>query len=178
MNEPFQHPLDKIYQNNSLLLLEAMIPYVDSSLKLPLAMLIKLQELRILIQVLNNPSRMEACGLNRGTGNSDELLTSLCKAMGFDFMEQINTINNMQNMMNVMQTMQNSGSSSMEAAAGIRDSGISAFHDPHNTGPIPPEEHLSSPEEEFHGFSPDTKNDMIDAIRQILSEQEGDQHES
>lgn len=150
MNEPFQHPLDKLYPNNSLLLLEAMIPYVDPALKLPLAMLIKIQELQILIQVLNNPSRMEACGLNRGTGNSDELLNALCKAMGFDFMEQMNTLNNMQNMMNVMQTMQNSD---LQSAS--------------KTTSNPPDIEET-----------ETKDDMIDAIRQILSEQEGEPYES
>lgn len=158
MKEPFQHPLDKLYQNNGLLLLEAMIPYVDPSLKFPLAMLIKLQELRILMQVLNNPSHMDAYGLNRGTGNSDELMTSLCKAMGFDFMEQIHTINQMQNMMHTMNAMQN-----MTAPASQAD------HPAEAMSQEPPD---ASSEEEFHGFSPDTKNDMIDAIRQILSEQE------
>lgn len=167
MKEPFQHPLDKIYQNNGLLLLEAMIPYVDPSLKLPLAMLIKLQELRILMQVLNNPSRMDAYGLNRGTGNSDELLTSLCKAMGFDFMEQLNTINSMQNMMNTMNVMQN-----------MPDFTAQTSHDIQPDQSMSRETPEASSEEEFHGFSPDTKNDMIDAIRQILSEQEEEQYES
>lgn len=167
MKEPFQHPLDKIYQNNGLLLLEAMIPYVDPSLKLPLAMLIKLQELRILMQVLNNPSRMDACGLNRGTGNSDELLNSLCKAMGFDFMEQFNTIHTMQNMMNTMNVMQN-----------MQDLTAQASHDIQPDQSMSQEPSEASLEEEFHGFSSDTKNDMIDAIRQILSEQEEEQYES
>lgn len=185
MNEPFHHPLDNVYQNHSLLLLEAMIPYVDPALKLPLAMLIKLQEFRILIQVFNNPSRMEACGLNRGTGSSEELLTSLCKAMGFDFMEQINTLNNMQNMMNTMnamntmQNMQNSASFfSSDPLAGMGNPGAGTM-----TEQNPPEQWEETKadtgsEEEFHGFSTETKNDMIDAIRQILSEQEGEQHES
>lgn len=176
MKEPFQHPLDKIYQNNGLLLLEAMIPYVEPSLKLPLAMLIKFQELRILMQVLNNPSRMDACGLNRGTGNSDELLTSLCKAMGFDFMEQMNTMQNMMNTVNVMQNMQNiqnTAASFNEAASNMQDS-----HDTNISESIFRKTMEPSSEEEFHGFSSDTKNDMIDAIRQILSEQEGEQNES
>lgn len=193
MKEPFQHPLDKIYQNNSLLLLEAMIPYVDPSLKLPLAMLIKLQELRILMQVLNNPSRMDACGLNRGTGNSDELINSLCKAMGFDFMEQFNKMQNMMNTMNVMQSMQNMqnpGASFPDSAAGMQDLFNFAARNPDQTDSGVQESHAPSSEagfqdfsdpsseEEFHGFSSDTKNDMIDAIRQILSEQEEEEYES
>lgn len=190
MKEPFQHPLDKIYQNNSLLLLEAMIPYVDPSLKLPLAMLIKLQELRILMQVLNNPSRMDACGLNRGTGNSDELINSLCKAMGFDFMEQFNKMQNMMNTMNVMQSMQNTAASFSDATAGMQDLRASAARNPDQSENSLHESSDSSfengsqdfsgpsPEEEFHGFSTETKNDMINAIRQILSEQEEEEYES
>ncbi|MCM1496546.1 MAG: hypothetical protein NC089_12225 [Bacteroides sp.] len=178
MKEPFQHPLDKLYQNNGLLLLEAMIPYVDPSLKLPLAMLIKLQELRILMQVLNNPSHMDAYGLNRGTGNSDELMTSLCKAMGFDFMEQMHTINQMQTMMHTMNAMQNmqdlTAQVSHDAMQSMTAQAPQADHPTEAMSQEPPE---ASSEEEFHGFSPDTKNDMIDAIRQILSEQEGEPYE-
>lgn len=164
MNEPFQHPLDKIYPNNSLLLLEAMIPYVDQSLKLPLAMLIKLQELRILMQVLSSPSRVEACGLNRGNGNMDELLNVLCRTMGFNFTDQMNTINNMQNMMNTMNAMQNSNPESASVSgAGGEDS---AFNPARQNFPEGTQE-----------FASETKNDMIDAIRQILSEQEGESYE-
>lgn len=171
MNEPFQHPLDKIYSNNSLLLLEVMIPYVDPSLKLPLAMLIKIQELRILMQVLSNPSRMDACGLNRGSGNTDELLNTLCKAMGFDFMEQINNMNTIQNMMNTMNAMQ-----------GTHENETNVSKNPFEQAEQPPnsffKEHSTSPPEPTQEFASETKNDMIDAIREILSEQEGDSYES
>lgn len=179
MNEPFQHPLDKIYPNNSLLLLEAMIPYVDQSLKLPLAMLIKLQELRILMQVLSSPSRVEACGLNRGNGNMDELLNVLCRTMGFNFTDQMNTINNMQNMMNTMNAMQNDASmsafdlmknmqNSNPESASVSGAGgeDSAFNPVRQNFPEGTQE-----------FASETKNDMIDAIRQILSEQEGESYE-
>lgn len=172
MNEPFQHPLDKIYPNNSLLLLEAMIPYVDPSLKLPLAMLIKIQELRILMQVLNNPSQMDACGLNRGSGNMDELLNALCKAMGFDFMEQMNTMQNMMNTMNTMNAMQEAYSTEKNAS---ENHPFEQTEQPQNSFF---EEQPSSPPETAQEFASETKNDMIDAIRQILSEQEGEPYES
>ncbi len=183
MNEPFQHPLDKIYPNNSLLILEAMIPYVDPSLKLPLAMLIKIQELRILMQILSSPSRTEACGLNRGNGNTEELLNTLCRAMGFDFMEQMNTINNMQNMMNTMNAMQTMQSDTSMSAFDLMKNMPDFSREP-ATAPddrdgdtvIPFNQH--PPQEETREFASETKSDMIDAIRQILSEQEGEPYES
>lgn len=161
MNEPFQHPLDNIYHNNSLLLLEAMIPYVEPSLKLPLALLIKMQEIKLLMQVLTNPSRMEACGLNRSNSNSEEMLSMLCNAMGFDFMEQMK---NMQNVMNVMNTMN-----------AMNDTGALNITNVMNNMQNP----QKSPERETpdSDFSSETRNDMIDAIRQILSEQEGESYE-
>ncbi len=157
MKEPFQHPLDNLYPNNSLLLLEALIPYVDTSLKFPLAMLIKMQELRYLMQAFQNPSCMEACGFNRGTENSEEMLTSLCKIMGFDFQEKLKQLQSMQNMMNTMHMMNTMQGSFTETAS------------PNITEP--------PSNDTFQGFQSDSKTDMITAIRQILSEQEGESYE-
>lgn len=169
MKEPFHHLLDTIYPNNSLLILEAMIPYVEPSLKLPLALLIKMQEVQLLIQVFNNPTRMEACGLNRTTNNSEELLSALCQAMGVDIMGQMK---NMQNIMSMMNTMENTNI--MNSTAKMMD----------NMKSMNPTENMTSDKISFEnyennsGFYSDTRNDMIDAIRQILSEQEADSYES
>ena len=162
MKEPQHHFLDTIYPNNSLLMLEAMIPYVDSSLKLPLALLIKIQEIQLIIQVLNNPARMEACGLNRSSNNSEELLSALCQAMGVDIMGQMKNMQNMMNMMNAMNTANT----------------MNTMNTTSNTNPISTSEEQPEPTEPVTDFSPNARNDMIDAIRQILSEQEGDLYES
>lgn len=192
MKEPYQHPLDNLYPNNSLLLLEALIPYVDPSLKFPLAMLIKVQELRFLMQAFNNPSHMESCGLNRGSEHSEEMISTICRIMGFDFQEQLNSIHSMQNMMNtmnMMQTMQSMQSAPPHSTADQSEE-TSPTYFAQNTGSqsdsgsfegngkhISPQDQSESPDS-FHGFSQDSKNDMIAAIRQILSEQEGEQNES
>ena len=162
MKEPQHHFLDTIYPNNSLLMLEAMIPYVDSSLKLPLALLIKIQEIQLIIQVLNNPARMEACGLNRSSNNSEELLSALCQAMGVDVMGQMKNMQNMMNMMNAMNTANT----------------MNTMNTTSNTNPISTGEEQPEPTEPVTDFSPNARNDMIHAIRQILSEQEGDLYES
>lgn len=149
MQEPSHHLLDSLYPNNSLLLLEAMIPYVEPSLKLPLALLIKMQEIQFLMQVFNNPSRMEACGLNRSNNGSEEMFRVLCQTMGVDIMGQMKQMQQMQNMMSAMNAMNTM-----------------------NTMNSTNEQEINTMKEE------ETRNDMIDAIRQILSEQEESPNES
>ncbi len=167
MNEYLQHPLDSIYPNNSLLLLEAMIPYVDSSLKLPLALLIKMQEIRILIQVFHNPSHMEMCGLNRSGGNTEEMLSALCQAMGVDIMGQMKQMQQMMNVMNSMQAMNDTTTS------GVPD--IHEFMNAMHSAASTPSAETEATEE--NSTLSATGDELIDAIRTILSEQEGESHE-
>lgn len=153
MNQHFQHPLDTIYNDNSLLLLEAMIPYVDSSLKLPLALLIKMQELQILTWILQSPARTDACGLNKATENTEQMMTMLCQAMGLDLHGQLKQAQSMMSMMNTMNAM-NAVSDSMSKTS---------FR--HTDAPESTPESVS----ERSDFA---RDDMVDAIRQILAEQE------
>ena len=145
MKQSLQHPLDNLYPNNSLFLLEAMIPYLDPSFQLPIALLIKLQELRTLVQFFHSPSRMESFGFNRSSCGDEELMSALCQTMGINLPEQMANMENMQNMMNL------AGSLSLSP----------------QMAPSPPADSISH-----------NREDMIDAIRQILSEQEGDTYES
>ncbi len=153
MNQHFQHPLDTIYNDNSLLLLEAMIPYVDSSLKLPLALLVKVQELQILTRILQNPARTDACGLNKTSGDPEQMMTMLCQAMGLDLHGQLKQAQSMMSMMNTMNTM-NAVSDSMTNGS---------FKHTDTTVPTP------EPMPEGSDFA---RDDMVNAIRQILAEQE------
>ena len=216
MKEPCQHLLDIIYPNNSLLLLEAMIPYVDQSLKLPLVLLIKIQEVQLLIQAFQNPARMEACGLNRSMNSSEEMISVLCQAMGIDYdgqiknmmnmMNMMNTMNNMNasnasdimnqmknengsnmmnneaytNIMNMMNAMNSSNSSNTEGSSEQEHSDTSMEHFSDERNHSDADEYFADEVTHPDNFQPtkDTRNDMIDAIRQLLSEQEGDSYES
>lgn len=150
MNPSLQHPLDTIYSNNSLLLLEAMIPYLDSSFQLPIALLIKLQEMRTIIHFFHNPSQLEAYGFNRKNCGNEDLISMLCQTMGVNIPEQMANMQTMMNLANSMPTYASSDSSMLSHGASEScDTSMSRSRD-----------------------------DMIDAIRQILSEQEGDFHES
>lgn len=156
MNQHFRHPLDTIYNDNSLLLLEAMIPYVDPSLKLPLVLLIKIQELQILTRILQNPARTDACGLNKGSGDPEQMMTVLCQAMGLDLPGQLKQAQSMMSMMNAM----NTGKDSMHTESPLHSDIVESATKP---------ESESSAESEPSDFA---RDDMVNAIRQILSEQE------
>ena len=152
MKQSLQHPLDKIYPNNSLFLLEAMIPYLDASI----------HELQMLVKFFHNPAQMESCGFNRSQCGNEELLSMLCQTMGMNLPEQMAGMQAMMNMAN---------------AANLYP----------QTGPVPqtnPAPHTGSDiiadtdQPESTDSMSQTRDGMIDAIRQILSEQEGESYES
>ncbi len=91
-----RHPLDAITCNNNLSMLEALIPFVDYPLKLPLALLIKVNEILLILRAfrsmdyitrigLHNPSKDPMDMLGSLTGMSPDLLKtmmSLAENMG------------------------------------------------------------------------------------------------
>lgn len=164
MKQSLQHPLDNLYPNNSLFLLEAMIPYLDPSFQLPIALLIKLQELRTLVQFFHSPSRMESFGFNRSSCGDEELMSALCQTMGINLPEQMANMQNMQNMMNLAGSLSLSPQMTPSPPAGSDIIPGSFQTDSFRTEPADSISH--------------NREDMIDAIRQILSEQEGDTYES
>lgn len=152
--EHCRHPLDNIYPNNSLLLLETMIPYVDPSLRLPLALLIKFQEIQFILNAFHNPQTMKACGFDKTSSNTEDMLLALCQSMGFDFTEQLKNVQNMQTMMNHMQTFQESSDMHSDS------------HDSESNYKEP----NSCNTESSDDFSY-SRDEMMDAIRDILAEQ-------
>ena len=162
MKQSLQHPLDKIYPNNSLFLLEAMIPYLDASFQLPIALLIKIHELQMLVKFFHNPAQMESCGFNRSQCVNEELLSMLCQTMGMNLPEQMAGMQAMMNMANAANLYPQTGSVPQTNPAPHTGSDIIADTDqPESTDSMS-----------------QTRDGMIDAIRQILSEQEGESYES
>ncbi len=156
--EHCRHPLDNIYPNNSLLLLETMIPYVDPSLRLPLALLIKFQEIQFILNAFHNPQTMKACGFDNVSSNTEDMLLALCQSMGFDFTEQLKNAQNIQTMMNHMQSFQDSS-----------DTHSDTHPDTHNsTNDFKESNSLKSESNDDFSYS---RDEMMDAIRDILAEQ-------
>ncbi len=115
-----RHPLNAIDGYESLSMLEALIPFVEYPLKLPLALFIKFSEIRLIIKCFQSPNNLTRLGLHCAandpwemigslTGMSPELIRTMMSMMdsggSFDNMSSSFDINNITNMMNTMQGM-------------------------------------------------------------------------
>ncbi len=72
-----QHPLSQITGGSSLSMLEMLIPYVDYPFKLPLALFIKFNEIRIIINALQNMEIIKRFGLHNDSNSPIDMLSSL-----------------------------------------------------------------------------------------------------
>ena len=72
-----QHPLSQVTASNSLSILEMLIPYVDYPFKLPLALLIKFNEIRIIINTFHDPELMKQLGLHNTNSSMTDILASM-----------------------------------------------------------------------------------------------------
>lgn len=72
-----RHPLEIITKNNSLSMLEALIPFVDYPLKLPLALLIKWNEIRLIINAFHSLNNLSGMGLHQPTKDPFEMLCGM-----------------------------------------------------------------------------------------------------
>ena len=172
--EHCNHPLDHIYPNNSLILLEALIPYVDPALRLPLALLIKFQEIQFILNTFNNPVAMKACGFDNVPANPQDMLLSICNSMGFNFAEQLSQFQTMQTMMQQMQTQNpadsipNTDFRSMYSAGNENINTMNAASNI-NTNSANDNSNAAVNTDDFSN----SRDEMLDAIREILNEQSG-----
>lgn len=72
-----RHPLESITNNNSLSMLEALIPFVEYPLKLPLALLIKFNEIRLIINAFRSLDNITRLGLHNISQDPMDMLCSL-----------------------------------------------------------------------------------------------------
>ena len=57
MNQiPHSHPLDKLISDDRLFLLEAILPFVEGPMRMPLVIYLKMMELQQIMRVINNHS--------------------------------------------------------------------------------------------------------------------------
>jgi hypothetical protein len=131
-----------------------MIPYVEPRLRLPLALLIKFQEIQYILTVFHNPHMMKSCGMDSPASSPEDLLMTICKAMGIDLTEQLKTVQAMQN----MQTMTNM-------------TNIQTMQNMTNMPNMENSQNMSKDNTSDDDFSY-SRDEMIDAIRDILSEEQ------
>lgn len=70
MNQiPHSHPLDKLISDDRLFLLEAILPFVEGPMRMPLVIYLKMMELQQIMRVINNQSYIRQCDFNRDLHN-------------------------------------------------------------------------------------------------------------
>ena len=68
------HPLDNITRNNPYSILEALIPFVDYPMKLPLALLVKYFEVRLILNTFQSHNDLSKYGLHNNINDPMEIL--------------------------------------------------------------------------------------------------------
>ena len=99
------HPLDILIPDNSLSLLEALVPFVDYSLKKPLVLFIKYRELAAIMQSLNNIEYISNCGFNCKPKNNDDFISNILKFMPDDYASSFSQMKQMMSMFEMMNMM-------------------------------------------------------------------------
>lgn len=72
-----RHPLECITNKSGLSMLECLIPYVDYPLKLPLALFIKFNEIRMIINAFQSFESIAGLGLNAASNSPTDMLCAL-----------------------------------------------------------------------------------------------------
>ena len=72
-----RHPLECITNQSGLSMLECLIPFVDYPLKLPLALFIKFNEIRMIMNAFHSYESISSFGLNATTSSPTDMLCAL-----------------------------------------------------------------------------------------------------
>lgn len=100
------HPLDNLISDNSLFLLEAMVPFVEYPYKKPLILFIKYRELSAILQGLDDPKHLSECGFDCHPKNTEDMINSMCQFLPGNYGESIKQMKQMMTMMEMMNQAQ------------------------------------------------------------------------
>ncbi len=159
------HPLDRLIKDNSIFMLEAMIPFVDIRMKKLLVFFIKLREISEIISMLDNPRRLAECGFNLKADNFDEMLEKMCDFLPDDISQNIHQTIKMINMMKMMDGMD------MSDFSGFNFGEEDFFKQPQNNEKTDSDKN-SRKESDFHkeNSAHDSGESLFDSVMSILDE--------
>lgn len=98
-------PLSKICYQDSTFMLENMLPFVPTSLKLPLAVMIKWSEMQRILKVFQDTSLLRQYGLFETEFSMEKFAGRLSECPNKKLAESISQMGQMMQMMQVMQMM-------------------------------------------------------------------------
>jgi hypothetical protein len=100
MNQGVVHPLDKLIDDDSLIMLEAMVPFIDYRFKKLLVIYIKYREFTLIMNNLNDIGYADRCGFNKKAATADDMMEVILSTMS---PETAANISNAKKMMTMMQ---------------------------------------------------------------------------
>ena len=164
-----RHPLNAITNINPMSMLEALIPFVYYPMKLPLALLIKANEIMLIMRAFQSLDYLSRIGLHNPSKDPMDMLGSLT-GMSPEMLKMImSVLNNSDTAGNadLLSSLMGGGQPPPDVSSLF--SHMSADSHPGTTPPFtndtPP-----SPESSTYSTPPDETTSFDDRIRQILSE--------
>lgn len=163
-----RHPLNVITNNNPMSMLEALIPFVDYSMKLPLALLIKANEIMLIMRAFQSLDYLSRIGLHNPSKDPMDMLGSLT-GMSPEMLKVV---------MSMMNNQDATGNSDLLSSllGGQPPPDLSSLFPnmqaapPQNTAPPFANDTPFSPESSTYSTPPDETTSFDDRIQQILSE--------
>ncbi len=117
------HPLDILVADNSISMLETLVPFVEFPFKKLLVFYIKYRELTAIINSLNNRDFLKSCGFDCHPKTTEDMICDMCKFMPGNM---VGNIKQMQQVFSMMQMM-NQDNQSASMASMFGESGNSGF---------------------------------------------------
>lgn len=99
------HPLDRLIKDDSLFMLEALVPFVDYRFKKLLIFFIKYKELMSIMESFSNPSYISECGFDCHPKTTEDFISDICNFLPGNFASTIKQMKQMQGMMDMMNTV-------------------------------------------------------------------------
>ena len=164
-----RHPLNAITNNNPMSMLEALIPFVDYPMKLPLALLIKANEIMLIMRAFQSFDYLSRIGLHNPSKDPMDMLGSLT-GMSPEMLKM------MMSVLNSSDTAGNADLLSSLMGGGQPPPDVSSLFSnlqtdsPPNTASTFANDTPSSPESSTYSTPPDESSSFDDRIQQILSE--------
>lgn len=113
------HPLDRLIKDDSLFMLEALVPFVDYRFKKLLILYIKYKEITAILDSFSKPGYISECGFDCHPKSTDDFISDICNFLPGDFssmLNQIKQMQQMQGMMNMMNSMNTNQSEKKESS--------------------------------------------------------------
>ncbi len=99
------HPLDKLIKDDSLFMLEALVPFVDYRFKKLLILYIKYKEISAILDSFSKPGYISECGFDCHPKSTEDFISDICNFLPSDFSSMINQMKQMQQMQGMMNMM-------------------------------------------------------------------------